>query len=85
MRAPHAVQPSLMSSIKPRGPWFGPSEVSPSPFLAEGPSFIYPRHTWPGLVAMCVICALGYAGWAAHVIHLCLCTRTQRVFYSAMA
>ena len=30
---------------------------------------------------MCVICALGHAGWAAHVFHLCLCTRTQRVLF----
>ena len=30
---------------------------------------------------MCVICALGHAGWAAQVIHLCLGTRTQRVLF----
>ena len=80
MRAPHAVQPSLMSSFGPRQPWYGPSEVCPSPFPAEGPSFICPRHTWLGRVAMCVICALGYARWAAHVTDLCLCTRTQPFF-----
>ena len=56
MRAPHAIQPSLMSLFRPRHPWYGPSDVCPSPFLAECPSFISPRHTWLGLVAMCVIC-----------------------------
>ena len=30
---------------------------------------------------MCVICALGHAGWAARVIHLCLGTITQRFFF----
>ena len=78
MREPPAVELSLMSSFRRRNPWFGPSDLCPSPFSAEGPSFICPRHTWLGCVAMCVICALGYAGWATHAIHLCLCTRTQR-------
>ena len=86
MRARHAVQLSLISSFRPRHPWYGPSAVCPSPFLAEGPSFTCPRHTCLGRVAMCVICALGYAGWAAHVIHLYLCTRTQHFgFFAAVA
>ena len=58
----------------------GPSDVCPSPFRAEGPSFFCPPQTWLGRVAVCVICALGYAGWAAQVIHLCLCMRTQLFF-----
>ena len=53
-----------------------------------------PRHSWPGVflsavpphtllgrVAVCVIRALGHAGWGAHVIHLCLGTRTQRALF----
>ena len=52
MRAPQAVQPSLMSSFRPRHPWYGPSDVCPSPFLAEGPSFICPRDRWFGRVAI---------------------------------
>ena len=79
--APHAVQPSLILSFRPRHPWYGPSEVCPSPFSDEGPSFICPRHTWLRRVAMCVICALGYAGWAAHVFDLCVCTRTQCLLF----
>ena len=52
MRAPHAVQPSLMSSFRARHPLYGPSELCPSPFSAEGPSFTCLRHTWLGRAAM---------------------------------
>ena len=58
----------------------GPSDVCPSHFLAQGPSLFCPRHTWLGRIAVCVICALGYAGWAALVIYLRLGTRTQRFY-----
>ena len=79
MLAPHVVLPSLTSSFRP---WLAdsPSDVCPSPFMVEGPSFFCSPHTWLRPVAVCVICALDYAGWAAHVIHLCLGTRTQRFF-----
>ena len=43
-------------------------------------SLLFP-HTRLGRAAVCLISALGHAGWAAHVIHLCLGTRTQRVFF----
>ena len=55
MRALHAVQPSSTTSFRGRHAWHRPSDVCPSPLLAEGPSFICPRHTWLGPVAMCVI------------------------------
>ena len=80
MLAPHAVLPSLTSScIPPMADC--PSDVCPSPLMAEGPSFCCSPHTWLRRAAVCVICALGHAGWAAHVIHLCLGTRTQRVLF----
>ena len=78
--APPAVLPSLTTSgIPPMA--HCPSVVCPSTLLAEGPSFCCSPHTWLGHAAVCVICALGHAGCAAHVFHLCLCTRTQRVFF----
>ena len=80
MLAPPAVLPSLTSSCIPPMAHC-PSDVRPSPPLAEGPSFSCSPHTWLGRAAECVICALGHAGWAAPVFHLCLCTRTQRVFF----
>ena len=43
--------------------------------------FAAPPHRWLGRVAVCVIRALDHAGWAAHVIHLCLGTRTQRALF----
>ena len=80
MLGTHVVLPSLTSSFRPRMAEC-PSHVFPSPLMAEGPSFCCSPHTWPGRVAVYVICALGLAGWAAHVIHLCLGTRTHRVFF----
>ena len=78
MLAPPAVLPSLTSSgIPPVA--HCPSDVCPSPLMVEGPSFWCSPHTWLGRAAVCVICALGHAGWAAHVFYLRLCTRTQRV------
>ena len=44
MRAPHAVQPSLMSSFRPCQPWYSPSDVCPSPFLAEAPHRLQNAH-----------------------------------------
>ena len=80
MLAPLAVLPSLtLSCIPPMADC--PSDVCPSPFMVEGPSFGCSPHTWLGRAAVCVICSLGHTGWAAHVFHLCLCTRTQRVFF----
>ena len=76
--APHAVLPSLTSSCIPPDADC-PSDVSPLPLMAEGPSFCCSPHTWVRRAAVCVICTLGHAGWAAHVIHLCLGTGTQRV------
>ena len=78
MLAPPAVLPSLTSSCIPPMAHC-PSDVCPSPLMVEGPSFCCSPHTWLGRAAVCVICALGHAGWAAHVFHLRLCTRTQRV------
>ena len=78
--APLVVLPSLMSSCRP-GMADCPSDVCPSPLMAEGPSFCCSPHTWLGRAAVCVICALGHAGWAAHVIHPCLSTRTQPLFF----
>ena len=80
MLAPLAVLPSLtLFCIPPIAD--GPSDVCPSPLMAEGPSFCCSPHTWLGRAVVCVICALGHAGWAAHVIHMCLGTRTQRVLF----
>ena len=80
MLAPPAVVPSLTSScIPPRA--HCPSDVCRSPLMAEGPSCCCSPHTWLGRAAVCVIFALGHAGWAAHVFHLCSCTRTQRVLF----
>ena len=79
MRALHAVLPCLMSSFRPRHLWYGPSDVSYSALLAEGPSFFCPSHTWLGRVTPCVFCAPDVAGWAAHVIHL----RTQRFCFDS--
>ena len=78
--APPAVLPSLTSSCIPPMAHC-PSGVCPSPLMAEGPSFCCSPHTWLGLAAVCVICTLGHAGWAAHVFHLCLGTGTQRVLF----
>ena len=52
---------------------FVPRHSWPRVFLSAVPS-----HTSLGRVAVSVIRALGHAGWATHVIHLCLGTRTQR-------
>ena len=86
MLAPHVVLPSLASSFRPPQA-YSLSDVCPSPFMAQGPSLFCSPHTWLGPVAVCLICARGYAGWAVHVIHLCLGTLTQRVFvfFSAVA
>ena len=63
----------------------GPFDVCPSPFLAEGPSLFGPPHTWLWRVALCVICALGYAGWAAQLI-TCVCAgKHSRFFFAAVA
>ena len=78
--APPAFLPSLTSSCIPSMPRC-PSDVCPSPLMLEGPSFCCSLHPWLGRAAVCVICALGHAGWAAHVFHPCLCTRTQRVLF----
>ena len=78
MLAPPAVLPSLTSSCIPPMAHCS-SDVCPSPLMVEGPSSCCSPHTWLGRAAVCVICALGHAGWAAHVFHLRLCTRTQRV------
>ena len=59
----------------------GPSDVGCSPFVAEGPSFFCPRHTWLGRIAVCLICALCYGGWAALVFYLIL-ARDHSVFFS---
>ena len=80
MLAPPAVLPSLTSSCIPPMAHC-PSDVCPSPLMAEGLSFCCSPHTRLGRAAVCVICALGHAGWAAHVFHLCLGTRTQRVLF----
>ena len=58
----------------------GLSVVCPSPFVAEGTSFFCRHNTWFGRNAVGLIGALGYAGWAALVIHLCLGRRTGRYF-----
>ena len=84
MLAPPAVLPSLTSSCIPPIAHC-PSDVCPSPLMVEGPSLCCSPHTWLGRAAVCVIRALGNAGWAAHVFHLCLCTRTQRVFFFWLA
>ena len=86
MRAPHVVLPSLSWLVRPRHPW----QMALLMFV--------PRHSWmrvlqssvppipgSGVFAVCVICASGHAGWAAHAFHLCLCTRTQRFFFTAVA
>ena len=80
MLAPHVVFASLTSSFRPPMAEC-PSDVCPSPLMAEGLSFCCIPHTRLGRVAACAICALGHAGWAAHVIHLCLGTRTQRALF----
>ena len=80
MLAPPAVLPSLTSSCLPPMAHC-PSDVCPSPLMVEGPSFCCSPHTWLRRAAVCVICAVGHAGWAAHEFHLCLCTRTQRVLF----
>ena len=77
---PHVVSRSLTSSCRPRMTDC-PSNACPSPFMAESPSFCCSPYTLLGRVAVCVICALGHAGWAAHVIHLCLGTSTRRVVF----
>ena len=78
MLAPPALLPSWTSSCIPPMAHC-PSDVCPSPLIVEGPSFCCSPNTWLGRAAVCVICALGHAGWAANVFHLRLCTRTQRV------
>ena len=56
MLAPHAVLPSLTPScIPPMADC--PSDVCPSPLMAEGSSFCCCPHTWLGRAAVCVICA----------------------------
>ena len=80
MLAPPAVLRSLTSSCIPPMAHC-PSDICSSPVMAEGPSFCCSPHTWLGRAAVCVICALGHAGWAAHEFHLCLGTRTLRVFF----
>ena len=77
---PQVVLLSLTSSYRPQMADC-PSDVGPPHFLAKGPSFCCSPHTWLGRVAVCMICALGLAGSAAHVIHQCLDTRTQRVLF----
>ena len=81
MRATHVVLPSLTSLLQSSpSPAGGPFNVCPSPFLAEGPSFFCPPHTWFGGVALCVICTLGYAGWAAQLI-TCVCAREHSGYF----
>ena len=80
MLTPPAVLPSLTSSCIPPMAHC-PSGVCPSPLMAKGSSFCWSPHTWLARAALCVICALGHAGWAAHVFRPCLGTRTQRVFF----
>ena len=80
MLAPPAVLPSLTSSCLPPMAHC-PSDVCPSPLMAKGPSFCCSPSTLLGRAAVCVICALGHARWAAQVIHLCLSIRTQRVVF----
>ena len=81
MLAPPAVLPSLTSSCIPPMAHCA-SDVYPSPLMAEAPSFCCSPHTWLGRIAVCVICALGHARWAAHVFHLCLGQKnTARVVF----
>ena len=80
MLAPQMVLPSLTSSCRPLMADC-PSDVCCWPLLAEGLSFCCSPHIWLGRAAVCVICALGHAGLAAYVIHLCWGTRTQHVFF----
>ena len=80
MLARPAVLPFLTSSCIPLMAHC-PSDVCPSPLMAEGPSFCCSPHTWLGRAAVCVICAHGHAGWATHVFHLCLGTRTLHVLF----
>ena len=80
MLALPAVLPSLTSScIPPMAHCY--FDVCPSPLMVEGLSFCCSPNTRLGRAAVCVICALGHAGWAAHVFDLRLCTRTQCVFF----
>ena len=72
MLAPHVISPSLTSFL---GPHMAvcPSDVCPSPLMPR----VFLSAVRPHMIG-----ASGQAGWAAHVIHLCLGTRTQRALFS---